>query len=729
MKWARRQYKTGHKQKLYITSVAVFVLVALISPLFAISSADAASLNPTVGVPTTFAATVAEDDPCDATGNPLSWVICPIVGILHEGTKVMDAAINHLMSVDATSIFDRTTDSGKAYYAAWNSFRIFGIALIVIAGLIMVISQAMGFDLFDAYTIKKVLPRLVLAVIGISLSWWLMWFLTNLTNDVGTGIRSVIYYPFRDLGDGAGIQSLGTQSLELLALGGGAIFLGIGGLLSLLATAALAALVAFLVLVIRQIVIVFLILLAPLAIACYVLPNTEKVYKLWWDSLSKALMMFPIITAFIATGHVFSAVASTNQAGSYGLTQIVALLAYFMPYFALPFTFRLAGGALATLGGLTNDRSRGAFDMLKNKRKAIAADRLSRAQNQSLWDNNSRIGRRANKLATWATDPVSNAAYYGRDLPGLRKRGYKIAGMIEHGQVEQSGKLFEELNKMGFNDKAYRLLSGTYDPESDMGKRLKAAGVTGPPTSIKQLQTAANILGGEGSGDTEKLAANAIHASMGRLATLYQDGEMTKASTQAAGILGLAAHGFASSGDLAVAANGLQETLGTGAATALVGQAQLMGARSRPETKNGYGVMYDSKQGVFVDGMAGNENIPSRAKAVLKTLNAHDLASAKGGAFDALEPTLREVLSEGGGEAQAVQDQLFSWAGPYSQASVDIKAKAIDFINSRSETDPSFATAWARYQRQEDPEVRRGGAPGSGEVGGPPPGGAPGGGR
>jgi hypothetical protein len=428
MKWARRQYKTGHKQKLYITSVAVFVLVALISPLFVATPASAASINPAASATTTFAAATPEIDPCDASGFNLSWVVCPLVNMMHQGTKVMDAAINHLMRVDATSIFDRKTDSGKAYYAAWNSFRIFGIALIVIAGLVMVISQAMGFDLFDAYTVKKVLPRLVLAIIGISLSWWLMWFLTNLTNDVGTGIRSIIYYPFRGLAGDSGIQSLGSSSLEALAVGGGILFLGIGGILSLIATAALAALVAFLVLVIRQIVIVFLILVAPLAIACYVLPNTEKVYKLWWDSLSKALMMFPIIAAFIATGHVFSAVASSSTTGSYGLSDVVAVLAYFLPYFALPFTFRLAGGALATLGGLTNDRSRGAFDRLRNYRKGQAEQRMGYY--------GQRVGDRTAQARAEAVRKLNSSASGKGRLAGgaMRFAGSRIAGLggIEH---------------------------------------------------------------------------------------------------------------------------------------------------------------------------------------------------------------------------------------------------------------------------------------------------------
>lgn len=308
-------------------------------------------------------------DPCDATSDPLSWVVCPVVGMLHEATNAMQGVINHLMIIDVKQVFDKSTDTGHAYYNAWSSFRIFAVVLIVIAGLIMVISQALGMEIFDAYTVKKVLPRLFIAAIFISLSWWILEFLVMITDDIGIAIRSIIYMPFKGLADQyGGMQNWASLLFEASVGVGAFALLGIGGILSLIATAALAALVAFLVLVIRQIVITFLILIAPLAIACLILPNTQKAYHLWWDSLFKALLMFPIIAAFIAAGQVFSVVASSDPNGAYSINNVVALIAYFIPYFALPFTFRLAGGAIGTIGGLVNDRSRGAFDRLKKYR-------------------------------------------------------------------------------------------------------------------------------------------------------------------------------------------------------------------------------------------------------------------------------------------------------------------------------------------------------------------------
>jgi len=446
----------------------------------------------------------------------------------------------------------------------------------------------------------------------------------------------------------------------------------------------------------------------------YILPNTKKMYDIWWDSFAKALLMFPLITAFIAAGRVFALVA--NKGGNGGpVGQLMGFAAYFAPYFLLPLTFKFAGGALANIGGFVNDRHRGAFDRLRKHRQETAADRIKRARSNSLWDNNSRIGRRANTLAGWGTAPLSNAAYAGRRIPGLRKSGLRIASGIEQQKVEQSGKLFEELNKAGYNDKAYRALTGQWDDK--MRDEFTKAGITGPPTTVGELQKVANVM--KGMGGTNTIGGEAIEGSIGRLANLYRDQEMTKANLQAAGIMGLAAHGFASGDDLAGTGNDLVKSGGASFAQSVISQAQMYGARSRPDTKPGYGVKIaqnDKGEAVFMNGMRDDE----RMSAVLDTFSAQDLAGAKGGAFDSVSLEIERRLDGSKGQAfqTAMRDQLFSWAGPYSQASADIKAKALNLIQQRNAAGelvrPELAAQFDNYARTEytrDPNQRGGPRP------------------
>ena len=322
---------------------------------------------------------------CNAGG--FDWVVCPVIRIAQAAAQGIDNMLMSLMNTDAGAIFDTskcaptaTNCTQASYYTAWSSFRILATAVIVIAGIVMVASQALGFEFLDAYTIRKVLPRLIIAVIGISLSWPLMHFVVVFFNTVGFDVRGLIYSPFSDIkhviGAGAGIVSLVAPIGVLLAMGPVA--------LTLILTAGLGLFVGFVVLIIRQIAIILLIILAPVAIACYILPNTQKVWKLWYDNFLGMMLAFPIISGFIAVGHVFAllAINSADNAGMNGLSstiaQVIGMIAYFLPYFMIPVAIRLATGIIGNIAGFVNDRNKGAFDKLKKMRQKGSAERSAR---------------------------------------------------------------------------------------------------------------------------------------------------------------------------------------------------------------------------------------------------------------------------------------------------------------------------------------------------------------
>jgi type IV secretion system protein VirB6 len=307
--------------------------------------------------------------------NPLTWLICPLVSAAQGAIEGLTNGIDSLLTINTAEIFNTSSKTGSGFYQAWNTFRIFGAGLIVIAGLIMLIAQAAGAEIIDAYTIHKVLPRILIAVIFITLSWPLLNFAISLTNDIGTGIRAIIYTPFQGIGTTVRVDG-GAASVG--ALVGTATFLTLGllGIASFMLTALLAVFVGFIVLFLRQVIIQMLVIFAPLAIACYVLPGTQKAWGFWKDAFISMLIVFPIISAMIAMGRVFSVVMYNNRTGGVPtfVNEIGAFIVYFLPYFLLPAAFRWAGSAMATIGGMVNDRHRGAFDRLKNFRKTSAAN-------------------------------------------------------------------------------------------------------------------------------------------------------------------------------------------------------------------------------------------------------------------------------------------------------------------------------------------------------------------
>lgn len=382
--------------------------------------------NDTTDDPTAQAGTSIDDSNagCDLNGDPFTWFICPVINIMETLIQNVDNLITASLTFDTKNVFD----TNPGYRAAWNTFRVLATGLLVIAGLVMVVSQAFGLEILDAYTLKKVLPRLLIAVIGITLSWSLMHFAIDFFNVLGDDIRNLIYSPF-----GSNIQgNIGAGAAFVLTSGGviGLFAYGPGIILSVLATAALAVLVGFIIILVRYLAIIVLVIFAPIAIAAYVLPNTSKVWTLWKDNFLGLLLVFPIISAFIAIGRVFSAVSlgggGPSAFGSGAIMQIVGLVSYFLPYFLLPIAFRLATGVIGTVAGFVNDRNKGAFDRLKKGRQHMMANHGGRRVE---------AGRRRaiQRREDWNQALKAKAAEKGKSKVGnfLRRRGYgAAAGMV-----------------------------------------------------------------------------------------------------------------------------------------------------------------------------------------------------------------------------------------------------------------------------------------------------------
>jgi hypothetical protein len=244
--------------------------------------------------------------------------------------------------------------------------------------LVMVISQAIGSGVFDAYTIRKVLPRLVLAVILMQISWPLFSWVVNIFDDIGKGLGGLLAAPF------GGVEKLRLGSLLANAHIAGlkdtaglilinwvaliaAIGLGIAALPAVLAFASAAAislLVGLIVLVFRKILIILCLIFSPVALLSWILPGTQRYWKFWKDNFIKALMMFPIAIALIYTGRIFAYVVGSEDNGTL-LNFIFIMVGYFGPLFLLPKTYRWGGGIMSTAGqyiGSFGERTQKALD-------------------------------------------------------------------------------------------------------------------------------------------------------------------------------------------------------------------------------------------------------------------------------------------------------------------------------------------------------------------------------
>ena len=737
--------------QLFVRFLPVFAVVLV--GLTLVSSPSTSALS-TTNMPHTFAApggtSIDDADACDANlSNPLTltWLVCPLVDLAAQALQGFDEIITDLLYFDTAKVFSVNNNdpaikkTAKMYNTAWNSFRYLALGIVLLAALVMAISHSLGFELFDAYTIRKILPRLLFAVVAINLSWAGLEYIIDFFNTLGIAIRNLIYAPFSGLRDELSMSGsiLGILITGLLAKTA-TLSLGLPGIWSIFVVGGAAMLIGITVLILRDLSLQVIIILAPIAFAAYILPNTQRLWKLWSTTLISLLIMFPIISAMVAAGKVFSAIASQGN----GMYQVIGIVAYFAPYFLLAFAFRLAGGAMAQIGNLMNDKSRGFFDRQRNKRAEIAKDRRERADSGHLWNPESRVQQalHGNRLAGAMQDPLGSLGYAaseaGMNVPYFTQKGHKVKSAINAARLAQTQKLAEELNtRHGYNDRAFRVLSSAHTGlmkrdengnlvDTNVTRELRKEGLFGrAPRTLAEFNKVADILDKHGDGDADYKAANALRSSAGRLSTLYQDHEMGKANLTGAGIMGLASHGFANGADLAETGNNLldesgPERLRADEAHGLMIQAQLMGTRGRPDVKAGYGIVFDPAAKKYVNGMDSSLGEKSRAQPLLASLSPQDVAGAKGGFMDDMRPHIEERLSNPDENIKTAQrEQLFSWASPYSSASQDVKVKALEIINSHPETSAEFQKFLAGRTDPKKLGIDSGGGPPDQGAGGP----------
>jgi hypothetical protein len=333
--------------------------------------------------------------------------------------------------------------------------------------------------MFSAYTIKKVLPRLLIAVILIQISWWLTTTVIAINNDIAHGIEALFYAPF------GGIKGLTINEIlatanhisvgEVASIGifGGAAagvgFIAAGassllGIFALALTAVIGAIIAVFTLVLRRAVLIMLIVISPLAVAAWVLPGTEKIWKIWYESFSKLLLMYPLIMLMIASGKIFAKV-SADMGGMNQFAQFaMIIMGFFGPLLLIPATLKLSGGAFSALSGAMNNRGKGVFDRLKGVRANEAQRNWANTKAGNRFKGSNRVTARMNRIGFGVASGTAGGF-------GVGKRG---ANYKDEFTMTNSDELMKTQAWRGnmFKDSAMRAL--TYGSETEAQRELKA---------------------------------------------------------------------------------------------------------------------------------------------------------------------------------------------------------------------------------------------------------------
>ena len=345
----------------------------------------------------------APEDVCPIKFWKLSWAVCPIATALYgedgDGGLIgllQEWVISHL-TLNITAIFE-----SKQYYIAWNSFRVIAISLIVVAGLIMVISQAAGLEILNAYTIRQLLPRLLLVAIAISVSWWLLEYMAQFFNNLMVWVGSAIETPF-----GAKIEPLGARAMltQMAAVIVGGTLLNPGMIISYLLTFSVAYALASLALAVRELLIIFLIITSPIFLFFAIFRNTENYFKAARSALIGLMAVGVVFGALLELGHVMAQLtpAKDDPIGILRMGfQIVALLAF-------PIILLRLGGIVAALSTAFRKRSSGFFKGQSEKRSENMSGTLASMRTGTRYTDRNAVTRAFNRT----TKGVANSNPHG----------------------------------------------------------------------------------------------------------------------------------------------------------------------------------------------------------------------------------------------------------------------------------------------------------------------------
>lgn len=251
----------------------------------------------------------------------VGWVICPTMRSI---AKLADYGFSYMnqnfLRVDYAIA---SNDSGT--YKAWEVMRTIANAAFVVAFMVLVYSQISGKG-SGGYSIKRLLPRLIIAAIAVNVSYFLCVILIDISNIIGDSLISILVgiadrvgntiMPIGKQGSAYQDGTLTTITAAVMQKAGVAwvLLTPVAAVIISVATISAAML---LVLIMRKTVIAMLILVSPILFVAYLLPNLERFFTQGVRLFLQLLLLYPIIALLLGAGQIVSATivsVGTNDA-------------------------------------------------------------------------------------------------------------------------------------------------------------------------------------------------------------------------------------------------------------------------------------------------------------------------------------------------------------------------------------------------------------------------------
>lgn len=296
-------------------------------------------------------------DGCKSSLGAIGWLVCPTTGKIAEAVDWLYEKLEDILVINPIAMED-----GSPIYEIWKYCRGLTNIIFIIFLLVVIYSQITGVGISN-YGIKRALPKLIIAAVLVNLSFLICSLAVDVSNIFGNGIRGLFASIGESaLGGGEG-SSISIANMygalvggSALAVAGGVIAFELGAIWMLIPTV-LGALVAvasgLITIALRQAVVALLIMISPLAMVAYILPNTENLFKKWKSLLTKMLVFYPMFSLLFGASSLAGFAIITSAKNGFGV-----LLGVAVQIFPLFFSWSLMRMSGTFLGDI-NTRLRG----------------------------------------------------------------------------------------------------------------------------------------------------------------------------------------------------------------------------------------------------------------------------------------------------------------------------------------------------------------------------------
>lgn len=414
----------------------------------------------------------------------VGWVICPTMRSI---AKLADYGFTY-MNENFLRIDYALAANDSGTYKAWEMMRTIANAAFVVAFMILVYSQISGRG-SGGYSIKRLIPRLIIAAIAVNISYFLCVLFIDISNILGDSILFILNDQIANrvgtsvmpIGGNGGAFQDGTLTIitsSVLQKTGVAwvLLAPVAAVTISIATICAAMLI---LLIMRKTLVAMLILVSPLLFVAYLLPNLERLFSAGIRLFIQMLMLYPIIALLLGAGQIVSATIvrvgsndanyrvandfyfSMNGGSGSAITDTTAAAAAVVPLLGVWFLFKNMSSIMSMAGSRLSAavRSRRGED---DKEARVTGKATAGARNMKQMFGSDMPNRRQAFSRSRRRRSLGGSSLFGEEGEAISQRiprgvGPSMQGVLSAAEIERQRQSEEEAAKRREELEAARL--------------------------------------------------------------------------------------------------------------------------------------------------------------------------------------------------------------------------------------------------------------------------------